>query len=143
MSISLTSTVAVLPHLTTLRVSSILLAFQELFVACLADPQDIYAGLNGGAYVDDFVLDEDGFPVYTDVVGPGIDTCHYGDCSLPGETEIVENHCQSSISVFDVDYDAAKQYAAPVQQHIKEYVTPLANRRMKRSMAEKLRKRVF
>lgn len=91
----------------------------------------IATGLNGGAYIDGFKLTEDGFPTWTNVVAEGLDDCLSGDCSLPGERKTVES-CQSSISVFSVDYDAPKAIAAPVQEHIRTYLAPVANRRMKK-----------
>ena len=36
----------------------------------------------------------------------GANVCTNGDCSLPGETVVVDSGCYSSISVFTVDYDA-------------------------------------
>ncbi|KAF2170511.1 hypothetical protein M409DRAFT_64222 [Zasmidium cellare ATCC 36951] len=43
---------------------------------------------------------------YQNIVPPGGNTCINGDCSLPGETNVVNTGCQGSISVFTVDYDA-------------------------------------
>jgi len=112
----------------------------ELSQNCSA-PEFHLTRLAGGAFSDDFVLDEDGFPVYVDVLGPGVNQCHYGDCSLPGETTIVENHCASAISVFDADYDAGVKWAGPIQEHIRTYLAPVANKRVKRSLGESLRRR--
>lgn len=42
--------------------------------------------MNGGAYINNFVLDEDGFPDWVNDVRPGLNECNSGDCSLPGET---------------------------------------------------------
>ena len=39
--------------------------------------------------------------------------------------------------LFQVDYDAPTELAKPVQEHIKTYLAPKANRRIKRAFAEK------
>ena len=43
---------------------------------------------------------------YANVVPAGANTCINGDCSLPGETLVVNGGCASSVSLFTVDYDA-------------------------------------
>lgn len=49
---------------------------------------------------------------------PGVNTCITGDCSLPGETDIIANTCQSSVSVFSVDYDAPQDITQSVKEHL-------------------------
>lgn len=43
---------------------------------------------------------------YTGITSRGANVCINGDCSLPGETVVVNGGCQSSVTVFTVDYDA-------------------------------------
>lgn len=70
------------------------------------DPPFIHSRLTGGAVVDSAVYNETtGLFSYGDLVAEGTNQCINGDCSLPGETDVVES-CQSSVSVFTVDYDA-------------------------------------
>jgi hypothetical protein len=45
---------------------------------------------------------------YANIVPDGANQCINGDCSLPGETTILNSECQSSVSVFTVDYDAPR-----------------------------------
>jgi hypothetical protein len=59
---------------------------------------------------------------------------------LPGETDVVES-CQSSVSVFSVDYDAPAKYAKPVQEHVKNNLAKKANRMMKRDYNAKMARR--
>ena len=47
----------------------------------------------------------------------GLTVCNNGDCSLPSENFIVEHtNCQSSVSVFSVDYDANLGLTSQVKQ---------------------------
>ena len=50
-----------------------------------------------------------GLFTFKTVVPEGANQCINGDCSLPGETAILAAGCQSSVSVFTVDYDAPTQ----------------------------------
>jgi 5'-nucleotidase len=71
------------------------------------NPPFINTRLTGGADVDQAVYNAtSGLFAYGNVVSPGANTCINGDCSLPGETDILNAGCQSSVSVFTVDYDA-------------------------------------
>lgn len=55
----------------------------------------------------DIAVEEDGVFTYAPIVPEaGGNVCINGDCSLPGETGVVEAGCASSVSVFTVDYDA-------------------------------------
>ncbi|KAK0654243.1 Acid phosphatase [Lasiodiplodia hormozganensis] len=72
------------------------------------DPPFILTRLTGGALSDIAVYNETTKLFrYGDIVGPGVNICINGDCSLPGETEVVDGRsCRSAVSVFTVDYDA-------------------------------------
>lgn len=63
--------------------------------------------MTGGAFSDQAVYNaSSGLFTYGNNLAAGINTCINGDCSLPGETTVVGAGCQSSVSVFTVDYDA-------------------------------------
>ncbi|KAH7056990.1 5'/3'-nucleotidase sure [Macrophomina phaseolina] len=71
------------------------------------DPPYILSRLTGGALSDIAVYNETTKLFrYGDIIGAGINTCIHGDCSLPGETEVIESGCRTPVSVFTVDYDA-------------------------------------
>nr|POF15303.1 acid phosphatase [Quercus suber] len=53
----------------------------------------------------------------------GLNTCINGDCSLPGETAVLNTGCFSSISVFTVDYDAP---VGAAQNNIRHRLSSLA-----------------
>lgn len=73
--------------------------------SCVAPPF-YHTRMNGGA-VWDVAVEEDGVFTYAPIVPErGGNACINGDCSLPGETGVVEGGCASSVSVFTVDYDA-------------------------------------
>jgi len=74
--------------------------------------------LTGGALTDKVVINAtSGLPTYQDLVGPGLNVCLNGDCSLPGETNVIKkDDCSATISIYSVDYDAptsALKYAKP------------------------------
>ena len=74
--------------------------------SCVA-PKFYQTRLTGGALTDAAVFDaSSGLFNYANNLGAGINACINGDCSLPGETTVVISGCQSSVSVFTVDYDA-------------------------------------
>ena len=63
--------------------------------------------MTGGAIVDSAVFNATSkLFTYGDIVPAGANTCINGNCSLPGETNVVDGGCQSSVSVFTTDYDA-------------------------------------
>ncbi|KAJ9475924.1 Acid phosphatase [Pseudozyma hubeiensis] len=68
----------------------------------------VHTRLTGKALTDRFVVNATtGLPTYADYVSEGLNVCNAGNCSLPGETEIVTNgKCQASASIYSVDYDA-------------------------------------
>ena len=74
--------------------------------SCVAPPF-IQTRLTGGAFSDfaAFNATSQTFS-FQNILGAGVNACINGDCSLPGETTIVNAGCQSSVSVFTVDYDA-------------------------------------
>ncbi|KAI9839390.1 MAG: hypothetical protein M1837_002114 [Sclerophora amabilis] len=71
------------------------------------DPPFIQTRLTGDANVDLANYDEStGLFTHGGINNsPGLNTCINGDCSLPGEAKVVKT-CQSSVSIFTVDYDA-------------------------------------
>ncbi|RDW64893.1 SurE-like protein [Coleophoma cylindrospora] len=71
------------------------------------DPPFIQTRMTSGADVDGAAYNAtSGLFTYKNIVDAGLNTCINGDCSLPGETNILNAGCQSSVSVFAVDYDA-------------------------------------
>lgn len=71
------------------------------------NPPFFQTRMTGGAEVDTAVLNEKtGLFSYGSVTPAGLNTCINGDCSLPGETTVVDSGCFSSVTVFTVDYDA-------------------------------------
>ena len=74
--------------------------------------------LTGGAVIDRIVVDaKTGLPTYQNLVAPGLNVCLNGDCSLPGETNVINrDDCSATISIYSVDYDAPStslQHAKP------------------------------
>jgi 5'/3'-nucleotidase len=63
------------------------------------------------------------FTFGNDVNDPGANTCINGDCTLPGETNVVIG-CSVSLSVFTVDYDAPTCNNAT---NVRTLFQPLAN----------------
>ncbi len=72
------------------------------------DLEWVHTRLTGKAVIDRFVVNATtGLPTYANYVSEGINACLAGNCSLPGETDVVENgNCQASASIYSVDYDA-------------------------------------
>ncbi|KAF2670733.1 5'/3'-nucleotidase sure [Microthyrium microscopicum] len=64
--------------------------------------------LTGGALGDKAVLNTttNVFTYGNDVNDPGLNTCINGNCSLPGETDVVATKCSVALSPFTIDYDA-------------------------------------
>lgn len=82
--------------------------------ACVSPPF-INTRMTGGAYVFSAVFNSITRLFSFGIVNSkSINTCINGDCSLPGETLIVNGGCQSSVTVFTVDYDA------PISQDTKQ-----------------------
>ncbi|EMD00228.1 hypothetical protein BAUCODRAFT_83963, partial [Baudoinia panamericana UAMH 10762] len=76
--------------------------------ASCVNPTFYQTRLTGGATYDQAVFNNNtGLFNYANVVPVGGgNTCINGDCSLPGETTILNMGCFASVSVFTVDYDA-------------------------------------
>ncbi|EST07298.1 Survival protein SurE-like phosphatase/nucleotidase [Kalmanozyma brasiliensis GHG001] len=72
------------------------------------DLEWVHTRLTGKAIIDRFVVNSTtGLPTYANYVSEGVNACLAGNCSLPGETDVVENgNCQASASIYSVDYDA-------------------------------------
>ena len=91
------------------------------------DPPFIQTRLTGGAEIDNAVFNKaSGLFTYGSISpDQGLNTCINGDCSLPGETNVVKK-CQSSVSVFTTDYDAPNcQGSQPVRNALMPLVKPL------------------
>ena len=70
-------------------------------------PPFIQTRLTGGGFTDTAVYNATTKVfTYGNIASSGINTCINGDCGLPGETDVVDSGCFSSVSVFTVDYDA-------------------------------------
>ncbi|EKM53971.1 uncharacterized protein PHACADRAFT_257501 [Phanerochaete carnosa HHB-10118-sp] len=78
------------------------------------DPPFILTRLAGGALVPTLAIGPDGFPLETEIVTSGVNPNFTGVPILPGET-IISSGCQSSVSVFSIDYDAPTEIAQPLQ----------------------------
>ena len=79
--------------------------------------------MTGGAEVDTAVFNKTtGLFTYGSVEPAGLNTCINGDCSLPGETNVVDSGCYSSVTVFTVDYDAPNCGGA---KHVRPLLEPL------------------
>lgn len=75
--------------------------------ASCINPPFILTRLTGGAFVDGAAYNNVTKTfTFKNVLSPGTNQCINGDCSLPGETDILATGCQSAVSVFTVDYDA-------------------------------------
>ena len=86
------------------------------------NPPFIQTRMTGGAEVDTAVYDPTtGLFSYGSVTPAGANTCINGDCSLPGETNVVSSGCFSSVSVFTVDYDAPN----PGSKKVRKLLEPL------------------
>ena len=72
-------------------------------------PPFYQARLTGGAGTDKAAYNEtSGLFSHSELVPPegtGVNACINGDCSLPGETELLGS-CATPVSIFTVDYDA-------------------------------------
>ncbi|KAI4142391.1 MAG: hypothetical protein LQ340_007360, partial [Diploschistes diacapsis] len=91
--------------------------------SCIA-PKFFQTRLTGGAFTDEAVFNAtSGTFSYANILGSGVNACINGNCSLPGETSAVNAGCQSSVSVFTVDYDApATHSTASIMNSLKPLV---------------------
>jgi len=91
--------------------------------ASCVSPPFVQTRLAGGAFTDGAARNATtGLFTYTNFLGPGINTCINGNCSLPGETTVVGSGCYSSVSVFTVDYDAP---VGAAQTNVRSRLEPL------------------
>lgn len=83
--------------------------------------------LTGKAVIDRFVINgTTGLPTYANYVSEGVNACLAGDCSLPGETDVIENgNCQATASIYSVDYDAPINATADVVSALTSGITSL------------------
>ncbi|KAF7440914.1 hypothetical protein PC9H_001263 [Pleurotus ostreatus] len=82
------------------------------------DPPFTATRITGGALMDKIRINATtGMPQFDDVAFDGLNVNFTGDPRLPGETNVTEN-CQTSVSVFAVDYDAPLNLAAPIQNRL-------------------------
>jgi len=71
------------------------------------NPPFIQTRLTGGAFSDTARLNTTtGLFSYGNIASAGLNRCINGNCTLPGETDVVDGGCYSAVSVFTVDYDA-------------------------------------
>lgn len=71
------------------------------------DPPFYQTRFTGGALTDIAVRNSTtGVFRYAEIYTEGVNACINGDCSLPGETEVVDSGCYGSVSVFTIDYSA-------------------------------------
>ena len=71
------------------------------------DPPFIQTRFGGGGFTDIAVYNQTtGLFRYGNFLSEGVNRCINGDCSLPGETSVVDDGCATSVSVFTIDYDA-------------------------------------
>jgi len=90
------------------------------------NPPFIQTRMTGGADVDYAAFNETtGLFSYQNLVEPGTNQCINGDCSLPGETDILNVGCQSAVSVFTVDYDAPIGGACKSGPDVRSSLAPL------------------
>ncbi|KAK5016901.1 survival protein sure-like phosphatase/nucleotidase [Cryomyces antarcticus] len=82
-------------------------------------PPFIHTRMTGGASANQAVFDPSTGIFHTANSPPssGINTCINGDCSLPGEST-VQGNCQTSVSIFTVDYDAPNGTARQAAEQV-------------------------
>lgn len=94
----------------------------SLVNADCVSPPFFQTRMTGSAEVDTAVYDPTtGLFSYGSAYPAGANTCINGDCSLPGETNILSSGCFSSVTVFTVDYDAPN----PGSQKVRKLFEPL------------------
>ncbi len=71
------------------------------------NPPFVLTRFTGGAEVDQAVFNKtSGLFTFANIVTDGANQCINGDCNLPGEQQVINGGCKSSVTVFTVDYDA-------------------------------------
>lgn len=87
--------------------------------SCSAPPF-VQTRMTGGAAVDRAVQDpETGLFDWENTYEDGVNACINGDCSLPGETNVIKG-CAISVSVFTTDYDAPNCAGSAEVRHLFE-----------------------
>ncbi|KAM3505309.1 hypothetical protein MY10362_003012 [Beauveria mimosiformis] len=85
------------------------------------EPEIVRTRMTGNAQVNEAVWDpKKGIFTWANLkpYAAGVNACVHGDCSLPGETYVVENG-GISISIYTVDYDAPlNEYASSIMQRL-------------------------
>ncbi|PMB65414.1 Acid phosphatase [Beauveria bassiana] len=85
------------------------------------EPEIVRTRMTGNAQVNEAVWDpKKGIFTWANLkpYAAGVNACVHGDCSLPGETYVVENG-GISISIYTVDYDAPlSEYASIIMQRL-------------------------
>lgn len=90
--------------------------------ACI-NPPFIQTRMTGGAEWDKPVYNAaKGTLSYGSTYPKAGNTCINGYCDLPGESDVLNDGCQSSVTVFTVDYDAPK---GPAQLGVRDKLFPL------------------
>lgn len=75
--------------------------------ATCVQPEFYHTRFTGGALTDIAVRNATtGVFRYAEIWTEGVNACINGDCSLPGETEIVDSGCYGAVSTFTIDYSA-------------------------------------
>lgn len=90
------------------------------------DPKWVFSRLSGeGASAPDVYYDEESDSIKSVTVPlRGLINCFNGDCSLPSESFILANTtCQTSVSVFNIDYDANTE----LTNSVKTLLEPILN----------------
>ncbi|RMZ87873.1 hypothetical protein DV736_g4901, partial [Chaetothyriales sp. CBS 134916] len=86
------------------------------------NPPFIPTRLTGGAFTDTAVYNAtSGLFTYGNIAPAALNRPINGNFALPGETEVVDGGCYSSVSVFTVDYDAP---LGPDQGRIRKALEP-------------------
>ena len=85
-----------------------------------SNPPFVQTRMTGGAAVDRAVQDpETGLFDWENIYEDGVNACINGDCSLPGETNVIKG-CAISVSVFTTDYDAPNCAGSAVVRNLFE-----------------------
>ncbi|ETN44407.1 5'/3'-nucleotidase SurE [Cyphellophora europaea CBS 101466] len=96
--------------------------------SCIAPPF-VQTRLTGGAFTDTAVYNATrGTFTYGNLQTEGLNRCINGDCALPGETDVVDGGCYSSVSVFTIDYDAPTGQDQTSIRSALEPVVPFQNK---------------
>ncbi|KAJ3498058.1 hypothetical protein NLG97_g1415 [Lecanicillium saksenae] len=86
------------------------------------EPEIVRTRMTGNAHVNEAVWDpKKGIFTWANIkpYAAGVNACTHGDCSLPGETYVVENG-GISVSIYTVDYDAPSgEYTDKIMNRLK------------------------